>query len=633
MIQAGIGRREVGAVIHHMVGQCPTHEQLATLMGNDKVEPLAAETARLIANVVENGGECRAFEVGVNERAAVLTITAFEKENLRRFGDVIFLDGTMIRNSLGWTTLPITLLNESKEITSGGLSFTAFETQEIFDWFLAVLVDILQDKFCTLVTDEDSALVISAANLGSAHPAIAHRLCTFHKRRNFYQKVQTASRDPEVHAEAMRLFQKIIYSKRRLVVDQALTQLKVMFPALVDYIMTEVERLLPQLSEAYREKAFTLGSSTTSPAESCHRMLKSGPFVSDFVGIRNAHTRNHEMKAAASQVRISRRFRKPNLLQSRFDLELSPAIQNVIDNSISKSSKWQVTSAINMPGYYVARCEQSIWQLRYDGTSIPECECNETSGTGLPCCHMIALFRHGGGEECFPVQAIATRWFIKSPAIVLPPLPQLNLEDHDEIQHLLAEVSSEDEQVEADGDDIGQRADEQLHGFFASDNDDGPGESMESPRMSQDSQQRRYSRMLSVGKEIARKAALNEAQYEDVLNQLQTILESLTIVVDGEIHDVAGHPRGRPRKRGYSRPDRQPRLHCPLCESDSHNLLECRYYEIFRQEQASFAPPGGGKRHCGLCHHPGHRRETCPVLDIARRRVREEPQDPTGRRK
>jgi hypothetical protein len=46
------------------------------------------------------------------------------------------------------------------------------------------------------------------------------------------------------------------------------------------------------------------------------------------------------MKAFASQERMSRRFRKESFLQTRFGLEVSPAIQNAVENSISKSMKW-----------------------------------------------------------------------------------------------------------------------------------------------------------------------------------------------------------------------------------------------------------------------------------------------------
>jgi hypothetical protein len=67
MLQVGIGKREVAAVIHWMIGHMPTREQLATLMQDDAISPMATETEQLIAQVAEDDGTSQAFLVD-NER-------------------------------------------------------------------------------------------------------------------------------------------------------------------------------------------------------------------------------------------------------------------------------------------------------------------------------------------------------------------------------------------------------------------------------------------------------------------------------------------------------------------------------------------------------------------------------------
>jgi hypothetical protein len=201
------------------------------------------------------------------------------------------------------------LVNGSNQITSGGLLFTAFETKEVFDWLLKIIADILVGTLRTIFTDEESALVTSADRRTGIRPEILHRLCTFHKCRDFQKKVLCSFRDPAIQAEPFSLFQTIIYSKRRSSVDQALRQLKALLPTLVEYIEVEIEALLPKLAEAFHRVAFTLGSRTIAVSESCNRILKSRPLLPTFVGIRNAHTRNHTMKAAA-QARISNRSKR-----------------------------------------------------------------------------------------------------------------------------------------------------------------------------------------------------------------------------------------------------------------------------------------------------------------------------------
>jgi hypothetical protein len=395
MLQFGIGKGEVAAVIHQMIGHKLTQEQLTTLMQDDAISPMAIETEHLIAQVAEDDGTCQVFLVD-NERAAVLTITHVWSENFRRFGDILFLNGPMIGNSLGWTTLLITLVNKSKQITSGGLLFTAFEDQDVFDWLVEILADILVETLRTMVTNEDSGLVASAYRLTGIRPEIVHRLCTIHKHRNFQKKAVAASWDLTIQAEALSLFQRVIYSKRRSSVDQALRQLKTFLPTLVEYIKVKIEALLPKLTDAFRGAAFTLGSSTNAVSENCNRMLEYGPLLPTFSGIRNAHTCNHTIKAIATQTRTTSRFRTLHFLKRRFDLELSPVVLKLIDIAVENAAHRTITTLLGDPDYWEAHSKHSMWRLHDERTNIPECECNQANGTGIQDCYMIDLFRECG---------------------------------------------------------------------------------------------------------------------------------------------------------------------------------------------------------------------------------------------
>ena len=142
-------------------------------------------------------------------------------------------------------------------------------------------------------------------------------------------------------------------------------------------------------------------------------------------------------------------------------------------------------------------------------------------------------------------------------------------------------------------------------------------------------QTQRYKRMLAIGKEVAQKASTNLARYDEVLSDLERIRDSLTCVVQGEIRDAAGRPKGRPRGKGYSQPDSSSQVHCALCDSSAHNLPDCPYHKTFRKAQKRFTPIPDGKVQCRLCSYRGHRAMTCPVVRMAREMLREE----NGRRK
>jgi hypothetical protein len=357
MRHVGLERRQIIATIEQMLGHLPTPDQLATILENDNIQPLGTETERLGALMTQLHGSSYIFEVASGERAAVLTITPFEMEMLARFGDVVFLDGTMIRNSLGWTTFPITLITESFEITSGGLLFTAFEDVATFDWLIATLFDVITGTGCslrTVMTDEDSALVLSMQNFQQAHPEVAHRLCVFHKRRNFQKKVDALTKDPKVQADAIRLFQKIMYSKRRDSVIQAIHQLEHLFPRLHDYIEGEIQDRLQFCSEAFRGGALTLGINHTGSSESANKMLKSSPIGPGFDGIREAHARNHELKISASQAKTTRQFRREHFLERDYQLTLSRALCDKIDSCVARSQKWNVHRKLGHVHWFVA---------------------------------------------------------------------------------------------------------------------------------------------------------------------------------------------------------------------------------------------------------------------------------------
>jgi hypothetical protein len=151
-------------------------------------------------HVTANGGDCFAFELSTGERTAVLTIMQHEKVNLKRFGNGLFLDTTMIRNTLGWTTFPIPLVNECYHIASGGLLFIAFKTEEAFDWLRDTLWDITSHAFPTVVTDEDSALVCAMSKFHFSHPEVGHHFCVFHKRRYFQKKMDAITKGSKVQA-------------------------------------------------------------------------------------------------------------------------------------------------------------------------------------------------------------------------------------------------------------------------------------------------------------------------------------------------------------------------------------------------------------------------------------------------
>jgi hypothetical protein len=80
--------------------------QLTAIDPQDLPLALATNTDVLLEDMRDKG-ECRIFTLeadGALKRAAIFTLTIEARRNLERFGDVVVLDGTAVRNPLGWKT-------------------------------------------------------------------------------------------------------------------------------------------------------------------------------------------------------------------------------------------------------------------------------------------------------------------------------------------------------------------------------------------------------------------------------------------------------------------------------------------------------------------------------------------------
>jgi hypothetical protein len=285
--------------------------------------------------------------------------------------------------------------------------------------------------------------------------------------------------------------------------------------------------------------------------------------------------------------------------ETAFQLHLNRYVTDWIDRLVNESKLW-VCIPLDEPDRFQATCHERFWQIAYDGEHLPECECNETSGTGLPCCHIIALFWQLG-ERSFPTQLITARWIPNFQGFTMPPLPPLTLAESDVFQKILSEASSGDEEE-------GQPS---------------PASPDESDliRAGRDGATRKYNRIMMIAKEIAQRASANAERYDEVLREMETVRDSLLSVDQGEIRDASGKPKGRPRGSGQSRPDPAGPTHCPLWRSDAHNLPDCGYHPLFRKAQKKFVPRSGGKIMCPLCSFRGHRACGCPVLQMAREMI------------
>ena len=219
---------------------------------------------------------------------AVYTNMPFEAENLKRFGDVIFLDGTQRQNYLNWEIIPVTVIDQYKRIRSGGVFFVSRGDHEVLEWVIRTLLDNndLKQNLQTLITDEDSAFipafdrVVGAFNDqipdADARKPIKHVLCAFHKEQNFLRKLAKCGLTEAQREAAKDMFKIVCYSCHRKSCDDAIQGLRELSKKLAKYLDKHVVPILDKFARAYLSEVWTKGYNTTSPAESHNNMIKTG---------------------------------------------------------------------------------------------------------------------------------------------------------------------------------------------------------------------------------------------------------------------------------------------------------------------------------------------------------------------
>jgi hypothetical protein len=242
--------------------------------------PMALETdTNVLLGHMYDKAECRIFTSeadGELKRAAIFTLTVEEQRNLERFGDVVFLYGTAARNPLGWTTYPVTLVDDEKTLLSGRLLFTAYEREDMFEWLLDALNEIIGAVVRTIFTDEASALMPAIAKFRTTtRHDVAHRTCVFHKSRNFVRHVNASGATAVVPEQATKLLDEICYSTSQSDVIAAIEKFRNLIPGMSRYLDSEIQTVLTMVTEAYCGESLTLGYHATSVAESANQMLKN----------------------------------------------------------------------------------------------------------------------------------------------------------------------------------------------------------------------------------------------------------------------------------------------------------------------------------------------------------------------
>ena len=569
---------------------------------------------------------------------AVFTAMPFEQENLKRFGDVIWLDGTQRQNYLNWEIIPVTVIDQFKRIRSGGVFFVSRGDQEVIEWILQTLLDdeTVRQNLETIITDEDSAFipafdkVVGAFNRDSERSDINHVLCAFHKEQNFIRKLMKCGLSKIQCEEAKDLFKIVCYSSHRKACDDAIGDLKRLSAKLSKYIEKHVVPILDKFARAYLADVFTKGYNTTSPAESHNNMIKSGMISGRVYSLKQMRidiTATHRGAEISFRDRISSSFVNDHFTFTIHGLMLAPKIREQIDIAIRQSRDYSVCLA---DGSVI---HPDTPQYKYkiaDG----RCTCGKDLHSGLPCAHLLALMAKEGQdvENEFPIDKISEKWVIPSEDAVLIPVNrdgQIEDDAEEDEEGLPEDLADEVFPVSNPLDEpIGNGCFDERDLITALTDKD---------RFAQ--QKERYLSLFHLAKTVASIGSRDREVSVQLRDRLQGILDELlglpeTVAgasqhasssaseeedaapasEDEEVQDVqevVRRGRGRPRKEP-SLAERFPkRRKCFLC-GGMHRIQNCTKYEAFAAAvEHNEGIEAGDKRRCAVCRGIGHNRKSC----------------------
>ena len=590
--------------------------QIQYMIRRTEVATFQSESEDLIHYVNrESGALTRVFEKevdGERHRFAVLTFRETELNNLKQFGDTLFIDGTMARLKLRWEVIPITAIDQHRELVSCGIMYAAITSEETLTWMLSEIWRIVEplNILRTIVSDEDCAFIAAFRNLmqivnqTDEHIIIHHVLCALHKQRNFMKKMQTCGLTKAEKEIAIDLFRKICYHTNNNYASHCLEQLKELNEKLCHYIEKQVEPELHQFSRSHMNGIHANGYNTTSPGESMNNMLKhdlrSGMTLREsrrhFDSVLDNHAQNAEIKRNHRRIPVG-----PNTI---LPVELYRCLGHAMATKLEKQAIMAETTVVEP-----LTEEDDLFTHVAFSPDHPEieyklnedyCSCNTVHFLGIPCCHLLKL--HKELSKPFPSDLIDQRWSIdeRSGDSIDPEPITSSCSTESETEELESEVRSLVREEE--------------------DESDLPNLEPESPRDL-------YLRIFHLGKNIASKACQNSSIARRITGKLREMLGELielppdslpsegmeidpgTPVVD--VVDHMAHPRGRPRHIGSGHENRS-RKGCKICDG-THETRECVGWKKLQDAMDEFRDYDGPRRRCRVCSAPGHNKRTCPI--------------------
>ena len=616
MKKIGIKNYQICEFIQIEKGILITPADIESISANMEPEKTSFQTAELSHYMNSISGNFEIYSIqkeNKNNIIAIFTQTEEEHENLLKYGDVIFFDGTKINNELRWDLFPVTLIDNNKEIVSGGVFFLGLQTSDVFRWTLEIMFRYSNEIITTLFTDEDSAIMTAIPDFINSIKYINHYICTLHKFKNIIKKINSMNISKTIKDQLIQYANIMCYNSNRFEAEDALNKMYLLCPQMSLYLQN-LQNNFHKFAYCAKGNCLTLGYNTTAPSESCNKMIKNylpakiltlkelrEHIISAFIYKRKSKPID-QYHLTVEQLELLKIINLPIsmkifvLIEKEYKESKELRIEDIKDNEvicIDKKNSYTVTNFTCTCGYK---------------------ECN-----GIPCRHLIHVHLKLSNNRYFPSFLIHERWYTKE--ITEKPKANIIIIDNNNLSNI---NSSSDSDFVLDSsetyDTISEISD------YSSIGEDGSSSNEYSNRAM-------YQKLFYKGKEIARMGATSD-KYEYVEKKLNKIISKLTItepmidepiieqpivdqvMIDEQTVDQPNRAsRGRPRKKGYANGPEKILPRCKIC-GKKHLTENCIHYGLLKKNIEKYRGKTEGKKQCSICHYFGHNSSNCiPLIE------------------
>ena len=394
MKKIGICNFHIICYIEKKFGISITREDIQKF--SSKNEKINYSETKMLSQYMNDKGKCFIFEDQNGSIAGLYTVTYEEEKDLRKYCDFLVIDGTSIPNFIDWTIIPISLQGNKMELISGGVAFAPSENQEFYVWLLSIILSIAPNFRC-IISDEDNGICAAM----DEYPNICHILCLKHKIAIVQNLIGKNHPNREKFLELINV---MFYSRSIIQSNEAVNEIYKEFPEVIHYFENNIFPNRCKLLVSMRPNVFHFGHLPSQLGESYNNMIKRdlNNSLKHLYEIRDHISRKFfQKKQYEEQVQRSS-FVFHHYIINEYGLNISRKICSIIDIEVNNSERIEIEQVGE--NEYVARDNSN---LKFN-LNFLDCECHYPAHAGIPCRHIIALFRKTG--NAFPIHLINSRF-------------------------------------------------------------------------------------------------------------------------------------------------------------------------------------------------------------------------------